>query len=39
VQVQDYRQIKPPLAGPDIADVTRPFLIRPVRSEVAPKQV
>jgi hypothetical protein len=30
---------KPALAGPDIADVARPCLIGPVRSEVAPKQV
>jgi hypothetical protein len=39
VQIQDHRQIEPALAGPDIADVARPFLIGPVRSEVAPKQV
>jgi len=29
VQVQDHRQIQPPLTGPDIADVARPFLVGP----------
>ena len=39
MQIQDHRQIKPALAGPDIADVTRPFLVGPVGGEVALQQV
>jgi len=39
MQVQDHRQIEPALAGPDIADVARPFLIGPVGGEVALQQV
>jgi hypothetical protein len=39
MQAQDHSQIQPPLAGPDVADVTRPFLVRPSRREVAIQQV
>ena len=39
MQVQDHSQIQPPLAGPDVADITRPFLVRPGRREVAIQQV
>jgi hypothetical protein len=39
VQVQDHRQIEPALAGPDVADVTRPFLIGLIGSEIALQQV
>lgn len=28
------RQIQPTLAGPDVADVARPFLVGPIRHEV-----
>ncbi|CQR86724.1 hypothetical protein SAMN04488021_13550 [Paracoccus aminovorans] len=35
MQVQDDCQIQPPLAGPDVANVTCPFLVRPGRTEVA----
>jgi hypothetical protein len=35
MQVQDHSQIQPPLAGPDVADVTRSFQVRPSRREVA----
>ena len=35
VQVQDHRQIEPALPGPDVADVTRPFLIGLIGSEIA----
>jgi hypothetical protein len=27
MQVQDYGQMEPPLAGPDVTDVTGPFLV------------
>ena len=39
VQVQDHRQIEPALPGPDVADVTRPFLIGLISSEIALQQV
>ena len=39
VQVQDHRQIEPALAGPDVADVSCPFLIGLIGSEVALQQV
>jgi hypothetical protein len=39
VQGQDDRQIEPALAGPDMADVASPFLIRSVGSEVAVQRV
>ncbi len=39
VQVQDHRQIEPALPGPDVADVTRPFLVGLIGSEIALKQV
>jgi len=39
VQVQDHRQIEPALPGPDVADVTRLFLIGLIGSEIALKQV
>ena len=39
VKVQDHRQIEPALPGPDVADVTRPFLIGLIGSEIALKQV
>ena len=39
VQAQDHHQIEPTLAGPDIADVTRPFLIGLIGSEIALQQV
>ncbi len=39
MQVQDHRQIEPALAGPDVADVTRSFLIGLIGSEIALQQV
>ena len=30
MQIQDDCQIQPSLAGPDVADVARPFLVRPI---------
>lgn len=39
MQVQDHREIKPPLACPDIADIASPFLIGFVGVEVAIQQV
>jgi hypothetical protein len=39
MQVQDYRKIKPTLLGPNIADVTGPFLIWRVGGEVTIQQV
>jgi hypothetical protein len=39
VKVQDHRQIEPALAGPVIADVSCPFLIGLIGSEIALKQV
>ena len=39
VQVQDNCQIQPALAGPDVADIARSFLVRPDRTEVAIQQV
>ena len=39
VQLQVHRQIEPALAGPDIADVARPFLIGLIGSEIALQQV
>ena len=39
VQVQDHRQIEPALPGPDVADVSCPFLIGLIGSEIALKQV
>jgi hypothetical protein len=34
-----HRQIEPALAGPDIADVARPFLIGLIGSQIALQQV
>lgn len=39
MQVQDDCEIQPPLAGPDVTDVARPFLLRPGRTEVAIQKV
>jgi hypothetical protein len=39
VQVQDHRQIEPAFPGPDIADVSCPFLIGLIGSEIALQQV
>jgi len=39
VQVQDHRQIQPPFAGPDVADIARPFLVGPICREVTVQQV
>ena len=39
MQVQDHGQIQPALAGPDVADITRPFLVRHGCREVAVQQV
>ena len=34
VEIEDDSQIYPAFAGPDVADVPSPFLLRPIRSEV-----
>lgn len=39
VQVQDDCQIQLPLAGPDVADIASPFLVRLICFEVAIQQV
>jgi hypothetical protein len=39
VQLKDHRHIEPALAGPDIADVSCPFLIGLISSEIALQQV
>ena len=39
MQVQDHSQIQPALAGPDIADIARPFLIGLISGEVPIQQV
>lgn len=39
MQVQDYGQIQPPLAGPDITDITGPLLVRLICREVTIQQV
>ena len=39
MQVQDHSQIQPPLAGPDIADITGPLLVGEIRREVTIQQV
>jgi len=39
MQVQDHRQMQSPLAGPDVADITRPFLVRSISREVTIQQV
>ena len=39
MQVQDHRQIEPALAGPDVADIARPFLVLLIGMEVAVQQV
>ena len=39
MQVQDHGQIQPPLAGPDVTDVTCSFLVWPIRREVTVQQV
>lgn len=39
MQIKDDGEIQPPLAGPDIADVARPFLIGPIRRDVTVQQV
>ena len=39
MKVQDHRQIQPPFAGPDVAYVASPFLVRLICFEVAIQQV
>lgn len=39
MQVQDHSQIQPALTGPDVADVTGPFLVWLIRCEVTIQQV
>lgn len=39
MQIEDDRQKKPPLAGPDEADIARPFLSCPICCEVTVQQV
>ena len=39
MQVEDDRQIQPPLAGPDVTDITRPFLVGFLSDEVLLQQV
>ena len=39
VEIEDDGQIQPPLAGPDVADVARPFLVWPICREVTVQQV
>ncbi len=39
MQVQDHSQIKPPLAGPDVTDIARPFLVGSIRREVTIQKV
>ena len=39
MQVQDDGEIQPPLPGPDIADIARPFLVGPICREVTIQQV
>ena len=39
MQIQDHGQIQPPLAGPDVADVTGPFLVWLGCMEVTSRQV
>lgn len=39
MQVEDDSQIEPTLLRPDIADVTRPFLVGAIRIEIPVQQV
>lgn len=39
MQIEDDSEIQPALAGPDVADVARPFPVRPIRREVTLQQV
>ena len=39
MQIEDDSEIQPALAGPDIADIARTFLIGPIRCEVTIQQV
>ena len=39
MQVKDNGEMQPAFAGPDVADVPRPFLVGFVRSEVPVQQV
>ena len=39
MQVEDYRKIQPPLASPDVTDITRPFLVGFLSDEVLLQQV
>ena len=39
MQVQDHSQIQPPLSGPDVTDITRPFLVGFLSDEVLLQQV
>lgn len=39
MQVQDYSQVKPALTGPNVADITRPFLVWCFCHEVTIQQV
>jgi hypothetical protein len=39
MQIEDDSEIQPALAGPDVADIARPFLVRSIRREVTVQQV
>lgn len=39
IEIDDHGHVEPTLAGPDIRDVTRPFLVRPACREVPVQQV
>ena len=39
MQIEDHCQIQPTLAGPDVADIARPFLVRLICFKVAIPQV
>ena len=39
MQIEDDSEIQPALAGPDVADIARPFLVGPIRREVTVQQV
>ena len=39
MQIQDDSEIQPPLPGPDVADIARPFLVGPIRRDVTIQQV
>ena len=34
MQIEDDSEMQPPVTGPDVADIPRPFLVGPIRSEV-----